>query len=212
MTIAGLLAICLTHLILSFSALQAATTTTSTPAITTSAPSTSTSTPATAAPTPAAPITPAAPSTATTAAPAVPTFKSSTDQSVAEIASENADFSTFVNGLKAISFFQPLQSQGPYTVFIPTNDAFNKLGQDQVKNLMKPENRAKLTSLLTYHIVPGRLLSKDLKSMKLRTLSGKEINIQVSDSNITVNGAKVIKTDLIGSNGVIYAIDTVLSP
>ena len=101
---------------------------------------------------------------------------------------------------------------GPFTGFAPSNEAFQKFGKEKLHQLLNPDNRDQLTSLIIYHVVPGKYLSKDLKSMDLKTINGKSLAITVQNGEIKVNNAKVIRKDLVGPNGVIHIIDTVLVP
>ena len=101
---------------------------------------------------------------------------------------------------------------GPFTGFIPTNAAFEKLGVSQVEELLKPENKDQLAAILTYHMVPGKYKSDSLKSTRLQTINGKYLDIKVENHKITVNNAKVVKADLEGPNWIVYEIDTVLIP
>lgn len=134
------------------------------------------------------------------------------EKSIVEIAQSNSDFSTLVKALVAADLVSVLEGQGPFTVFAPTNAAFAKLPAGTLENLLKPENKAKLVDILTYHVVSGKVLAADVKTMKAKTVNGKDLDIKVNGSNVTVNGAKVVKTDIVGSNGVIHVIDTVLLP
>lgn len=95
---------------------------------------------------------------------------------------------------------------------LPTDDAFAKLPAGTVEDLLKPENKEKLVAILTYHVVPGKVMAADVKTMKAKTVNGKELSIKVEDGNVTVDNAKVIKTDVAASNGVIHVIDTVVLP
>ena len=134
------------------------------------------------------------------------------EKNIVEIAQSNGDFSTLVQALIAADLVSVLQGQGPFTVFAPTNAAFAKLPAGTLENLLKPENKAKLAAILTYHVVPGKVLAADVKTMKAKTVNGKELDIKVNGSNVTVNDAKVVKTDIVGSNGVIHVIDAVVIP
>lgn len=131
---------------------------------------------------------------------------------VVEIAAGNADFSTLVAAVKAAGLAETLSGKGPFTVFAPTNEAFAKLPKGAVDDLLKPENKAKLTAVLTYHVVPGKVMAADVKSGKVKTVQGGELEVVVKDGAVTVDGAKVIKTDIAGSNGVIHVIDSVVMP
>jgi uncharacterized surface protein with fasciclin (FAS1) repeats len=134
------------------------------------------------------------------------------EKNIVAIAQSNSDFSTLVKALVAANLVSVLEGQGPFTVFAPTNAAFAKLPAGTLESLLKPENKAKLAAILTYHVVSGKVLAADVKTMKAKTVNGKDLDIKVNGSNVTVNGAKVIKTDIVGSNGVIHVIDTVLLP
>lgn len=136
----------------------------------------------------------------------------STEKNIVVIAQSNGDFSTLVKALAAADLVSVLEGQGPFTVFAPTNSAFAKLPAGTLEDLLKPENKAKLASILTYHVVSGKVLAADVKTMKVKTVNGKDLDIKVDGSNVTVNGAKVVKTDIIGKNGVIHVIDAVLIP
>ena len=122
------------------------------------------------------------------------------------------DFSTLVAAIKAADLVEALQGQGPYTVFAPTNEAFAKLPAGTVETLLKPENKEKLQQILLYHVVPAKVMAKDVKTMEVETLQGGDLDIEVTGSTVTVNDAIVIKTDVEASNGVIHAIDSVLLP
>ena len=130
---------------------------------------------------------------------------------VVEIAAGNKDFSTLVAAVKAAGLVDTLSGKGPFTVFAPTNEAFAKLPKGTVEDLLKPENKAKLSSILTYHVVAGKVMAADVKAGKVKTVQGDELEI-ATDGGVTVNGAKVVKTDIVGSNGVIHVIDAVVLP
>lgn len=120
---------------------------------------------------------------------------------------------TFGDALKTAELTDLFQGTGPFTSFVPTNEAFKKLGDKKLQALFKKENRDELTSLLIYHIAQGKYLAENLKTMSLKTINGKNLNIVVEQNgDITVNNAKVIKRNLIGPNGVTHVIDTVLIP
>lgn len=133
-------------------------------------------------------------------------------QTVVAIAAGNADFSTLVAAVKAAGLAETLSGTGPFTVFAPTNEAFAKLPAGTVDNLLKPENKEKLAGILTYHVVAGKVLAADVKTGKVKTVQGGELDVVVKDGAVTVDGAKVVKTDIVGSNGVIHVIDTVVMP
>jgi uncharacterized surface protein with fasciclin (FAS1) repeats len=131
---------------------------------------------------------------------------------VVEIAANDPSFSTLIKALTAADLISTLKGRGPFTIFAPNDAAFAKLSPNALSDLLKPENKGKLSAILTYHIVPGKILATDIKSMKLRTVNGKPIEIKINGDDIAVNNAKVVKTDVIGTNGVIQVIDTVLMP
>lgn len=128
------------------------------------------------------------------------------------ISQHHPELSTFVMLVNTAELRDLFNGTGPFTVFAPTNDAFKKLGQKKIDHLSKPENRDELSTLLIYHVIPGKYLSKNLKSREARAISGKMLQINAENDQIKVNNANVIKTDIIGPNGVIHEIDTVLIP
>lgn len=105
------------------------------------------------------------------------------------------------------------KGKGPFTVFAPTDEAFAKLPKGTVEDLLKPANKAKLVSILTYHVVPGKVMAADIagKDMRVKTVQGSKLHI-VAKTGVKVNGAKVVKADIAADNGVIHAIDAVLMP
>ena len=131
---------------------------------------------------------------------------------IVAVASSAGIFNTLVAAVKAADLVKTLQGPGPFTVFAPNDEAFAKLPKGTVEDLIKPENKAKLTGILTYHVVSGKVMAADVKTMKAKTVNGQELDIKVADGEVTVNGAKVIKTDIAASNGVIHVIDSVLMP
>jgi uncharacterized surface protein with fasciclin (FAS1) repeats len=128
------------------------------------------------------------------------------------VASGAGTFNTLVAAVKAAGLVETLQGKGPFTVFAPTDEAFAKLPPGTVADLLKPENKEKLVAILTYHVVAGKVMAADVKTMMAKTVNGKELDIKVDDGKVTVNDAKVIKTDVAASNGVIHVIDTVILP
>ncbi len=124
-----------------------------------------------------------------------------------------SNVTTLVAAVKAAGLVDTLKGPGPFTVFAPTNDAFEKLPAGTVETVLKPENKAKLTSILTYHVVAGKFMAGDLKNgMMLKSVQGENLKVTMKDGNIMINNAKVITTDVISSNGVTFVIDTVLMP
>lgn len=122
------------------------------------------------------------------------------------------DVTTVVAAIKAADLVDTLKGPGPFTVFAPTNEAFAKLPPGTVDNLLKPENKEKLRSILLYHVHAGEVMAKDVKTMELSTVNGKPLMVKVEGDTVMINNAKVIKTDVQCSNGVIHWIDTVLMP
>ena len=125
-----------------------------------------------------------------------------------------SNVTTVVAAVKAAGLVDTLKSAGPFTVFAPTNAAFDKLPAGTVATLLKPENKAKLTAILTYHVVAGRYTAADLKDgMKLKTVNGEVLMISMKNGKILINGSTMIETaDVISSNGVTHVIDSVLLP
>lgn len=123
------------------------------------------------------------------------------------------DFKTLAAALQAAGLVDTLKGPGPFTVFAPTDAAFAKLPAGTVETLLKPENKAQLTSILTYHVVSGKTKSKQLagKTLAVKTVNGADVNVD-GTSGVKVNGASVTKADVWASNGVIHVIDTVLLP
>ncbi len=122
-------------------------------------------------------------------------------------------FKTLAAALKAADLIETLKGKGPFTVFAPTDDAFAKLPEGTVAELLKPENKKKLVAVLTYHVVPGKVMAADVVKLKdAKTVQGGKVTIKVEDGKVTVDGAKVTKTDIEASNGVIHVIDTVILP
>ncbi len=133
-------------------------------------------------------------------------------KTVVEIAVGSPDHTTLVAAVKAAGLAETLSGPGPFTIFAPTNAAFAKLPAGTVESLLKPENKAKLVAILTYHVVPAKVLAADVKTGEAPTVNGKKLNIKADGMGVTVNNAKVIATDLVGSNGVVHVVDTVILP
>ncbi|MBX7245345.1 MAG: fasciclin domain-containing protein [Candidatus Sumerlaeaceae bacterium] len=121
-------------------------------------------------------------------------------------------FKTLVAAVKAADLVDTLKGDGPFTVFAPTDDAFAKLPKETLADLLKPENKEKLKAILTYHVVSGKVLAKDVKAGKVKTVNGKEITVTVADGKVKVDDAVVVKTDIETKNGVIHVIDAVIIP
>lgn len=122
-------------------------------------------------------------------------------------------FNTLAAALKAADLIDTLKSKGPFTVFAPTDEAFSKLPKGTVEELLKPENKAKLVSILTYHVVSGNVMAADVvKLSKAKTVQGSDVSIQVAEGKVKVGTANVTATDIKSSNGVIHVIDSVILP
>jgi len=121
-------------------------------------------------------------------------------------------FKTLIAALDAADKTKILEEEGPYTVFAPNDEAFAKLPAGTLDDLLKPENKKKLGKVLTYHVVKGKVMAADVKTMMAKTANGAELDIKVTGETVMVNNAKVLKTDVVASNGVIHVIDTVLMP
>ncbi len=132
---------------------------------------------------------------------------------IVDIAAGSADHSTLVAAVKAAGLVETLKGAGPFTVFAPTNAAFNALPAGTVDNLLKPENKADLTNVLTYHVVAGTLKAADLTNgQKLKTVQGTDLTVSIKDGKVMINGANVTAAALMASNGVIHVLDAVLLP
>lgn len=138
---------------------------------------------------------------------------SSGTENIVAIAAANGSFKTLTAALKAADLTTTLEGTGPFTVFAPTDAAFAALPQEALQELLKPENKALLAKILTYHVVPGNVGSTDLKSGTVKTVEGGSINVKVDPATgVTVNEAKVVQPDIKASNGVIHVIDKVILP
>jgi transforming growth factor-beta-induced protein len=123
------------------------------------------------------------------------------------------DFNTLATALKAAGLVDTLKGPGPFTVFAPSDEAFAKLPPGTLDDLLKPENHDKLVAILTYHVVPGKVMAKDVvKLSEAKTVNGKDLKIAVDGGKVTVDNATVTKADIACSNGVIHVIDSVLLP
>ncbi|MEM9161242.1 MAG: fasciclin domain-containing protein [Verrucomicrobiota bacterium] len=131
---------------------------------------------------------------------------------IVEIASSAGTFQTLVAAVSAADLVDTLKGDGPFTVFAPTDDAFAKLPEGTVDNLLKPENKDQLISVLTYHVVPGKVKAADVAPGAVKTVNGQKFNISVMGKKVMIDEAKVVKTDILASNGVIHVIDSVILP
>lgn len=131
---------------------------------------------------------------------------------VVDTAVEAGDFTTLVAAVQAAGLVDTLKGEGPFTVFAPTDEAFAKLPAGTVDELLKPENKDKLTAILTYHVLPGEVTSSDLSDgMMAKTVEGEDVTVELGDA-VMINDATVTAPDIEASNGVIHVIDTVLMP
>jgi uncharacterized surface protein with fasciclin (FAS1) repeats len=134
---------------------------------------------------------------------------------IVQIASRNASFTTLTRALKAAGLVDTLSGEGPFTVFAPTDAAFaalEKQAPGTLEMLLKPENKAKLVKVLTYHVVSGSVMSNELKTGNVTTVEGSPVMVNLNGGKVMVNQANVISADLEASNGVIHVIDTVIVP
>ena len=142
---------------------------------------------------------------------ALPTAAKAKD--IVDTAVSAGSFKTLTAALQAAGLVNALKGPGPYTVFAPTDEAFNKLPAGTVESLLKPENKEKLKAILLYHVVSGDVpSSRAVKLTSAKTLEGKDLAISVENGRVMINNAKVVKADVHASNGVIHVIDSVLIP
>lgn len=122
-------------------------------------------------------------------------------------------FNTLVAAVKAAGLVETLKGPGPFTVFAPTDEAFAKLPPGTLETLLKPQNKARLQSILTYHVVPGRVMAQDVMNLNsAKTVEGQTLTIHAVNGGVMVDQAHVTKTDIVASNGVIHVIDAVILP
>ena len=154
----------------------------------------------------------APPATATATATAT-AAEAAAEKDIVDTAVATGQFKTLAAALKAAGLVDTLKGAGPFTVFAPSDAAFAKLPAGTVQDLLKPENKQKLTAILTYHVVPAKAKSTDLSDGQMvKTVNGKDVKVTIADGEVMVGGAKVVKADIGTSNGVIHVIDTVLMP
>jgi len=134
-------------------------------------------------------------------------------QNIVDTAVAAGEFKTLAAALGAAGLVETLKGAGPFTVFAPTDAAFAKLPAGTVENLLKPENKAQLASILTYHVVPGKVMAADVVNIKeAKTVNGKLLHVKVNGSNVMINDATITSADIAASNGVIHVIDSVILP
>lgn len=139
---------------------------------------------------------------------------SSTTANIVETAVGAGSFKTLVRALEAADLVEALKADGPFTVFAPSDEAFAKLPDGALEELLRPENREKLRAVLLYHVVPGKVVAADvmrLNGREVRTLEGSKVKVKTK-GGVMVNNARVVQTDVMTSNGVIHVIDTVIMP
>jgi uncharacterized surface protein with fasciclin (FAS1) repeats len=135
------------------------------------------------------------------------------DSDIVDLAVATDDLSTLVTAVKAAGLVETLKSDGPFTVFAPTNAAFEALPEGVLEMLLKPENKDKLTAVLTYHVVPAKVMSGDLEDgMMAETVQGSKAKISLKYGKAMVDGAKVAMADIEATNGVVHVIDSVILP
>jgi uncharacterized surface protein with fasciclin (FAS1) repeats len=146
--------------------------------------------------------------------PTAPTTVKTSSKNILQVAQAAGSFKTFIKAVEAAGLQQALENEGPSTVFAPTDAAFAKLPKGQLASLLKKENRGKLRKVLTYHIIPERILYKDLiaQGNNSATVRSTLLTFKQSGKKIKVNGASIVKADMVASNGVVHSIDRVLIP
>jgi uncharacterized surface protein with fasciclin (FAS1) repeats len=162
-------------------------------------------------PEPAAPVAPVEPPPAEPVAEAPPA-----KPDLLAMAEQAGEFTTLLAAINAADLATTLKGEGPYTVFAPNDEAFKKVKKADLDAWMKPENKEKLAQMLTYHVVPGKVMAAEVKEMdkkSAKTVNGKEVKVTVKGDDVMLDGkAKILKTDVEAGNGVIHVIDTVLVP
>ena len=138
---------------------------------------------------------------------------SATSKNIVETAVQSGKFNTLVAALKAAGLVNTLNGKGPFTVFAPSDTAFSKLPAGTVDGLLNPENKAKLVSILAYHVIPGKVMSGDIagKKISVKTVQGSEISVDAM-YGVKINDSNVVSADIAATNGVIHVIDKVLIP
>ena len=140
-------------------------------------------------------------------------FARARNQDIVDTAVSAGQFKTLAAALKAADLVATLKGPGPFTVFAPTDEAFAKLPAGTVENLLKPENKAKLTAILTYHVVPGAVRAEQVAKLdQAKTVNGAMVKVTTKGGKVTINDATVVKADTAASNGIIHVIDKVILP
>ncbi len=142
-----------------------------------------------------------------------PAFAGQAKSDIVDTAVSAGSFKTLAAALTAAGLVDTLKSEGPFTVFAPTDEAFAKLPAGTLESLLLPENKEKLVGILTYHVVAGKVMAADVVELtSAKTVNGKEVSIKVNEGKVYVDNAQVVKTDIETSNGVIHVIDQVIIP
>lgn len=137
--------------------------------------------------------------------------KAESKGTIVDIAVSNPEFSTLVTALQEADLVEVLSSDGPFTVFAPTNEAFSKIPEATLNEILA--DKEQLTSILTYHVVPGKVMSSDVVNVtSAETVQGSDLNVKVEGNSVMINNANVVAVDIEADNGVIHVIDTVLIP
>ncbi|MEL6298264.1 MAG: fasciclin domain-containing protein [Pseudomonadota bacterium] len=133
---------------------------------------------------------------------------------IVDTAKSAGQFNTLIKAAQAAGLVSVLKGDGPFTVFAPTDEAFNALPEGTLTELLKPENKEKLANILKFHVVPGKVMASDIKGQKAQvaTVEGSKVNVDASSDSVTIEGATVTQTDIAASNGVIHVIDKVILP
>ena len=137
---------------------------------------------------------------------------SAEQKTIVAVASDAGQFNTLVTAIKAAGLVETLNGKGPFTVFAPTDEAFAKLPKGTVEDLLKPENKERLVAVLTYHVVPGKIMASDVVTTDAKTVNGKKLPIKADAGKVEVGKANVVKADVPASNGVIHVVDGVPFP
>ncbi|MBK5111815.1 MAG: fasciclin domain-containing protein [Thermoleophilia bacterium] len=138
---------------------------------------------------------------------------SEASQDIVQLAASNEDLSTLVDALTAADLVETLEGDGPFTVFAPTNEAFDALPPEELERLLKPANQDELANILTYHVVSGDVMASDLSDgQKIETVQGDKLTVKINGDKVMINDATVVQADVEASNGVVHVIDAVLIP
>lgn len=143
----------------------------------------------------------------------MPVHSAHHEKDIVDTAVKAGSFNTLVAAVQAADLVDTLKGEGPFTVFAPTDEAFAKLPEGTVDDLLKPENKEKLQTILLYHVVPGKVMASDVvKVTSAKTANDMSLSVMVDGNTVKINDAQVVQTDIKASNGVIHVIDTVLLP